>query len=158
MRRSFHTLKGSGRMVGAQLLGEFCWSVENLLNRIIDKTLARTPADDGDAARGGARAAAAGRPAREAGARAEVDIPAHHGARALPTPEGREPDRLRDQHERTICTLGGEPFSDSAPRTRGVAGAEPGGAAPYHAGTRRRWTPCCTNLQPRDRGSSRAAA
>jgi chemosensory pili system protein ChpA (sensor histidine kinase/response regulator) len=44
VRRSFHTLKGSGRMVGAQLLGEFAWSVENLLNRIINQTLATTPA------------------------------------------------------------------------------------------------------------------
>jgi len=38
-RRSFHTLKGSGRMVGAQVIGEFAWSVENLLNRIINQTL-----------------------------------------------------------------------------------------------------------------------
>src|SRR5277367_2348778 len=43
MRRSFHTLKGSGRMVGAQAIAEFGWSIENLLNRIIDKTLSRTP-------------------------------------------------------------------------------------------------------------------
>jgi chemosensory pili system protein ChpA (sensor histidine kinase/response regulator) len=44
VRRSFHTLKGSGRMVGAQLLGEFAWSIENLLNRIINQTLATSPA------------------------------------------------------------------------------------------------------------------
>ena len=44
LRRSFHTLKGSGRMVGAKLIGEFSWSVENLLNRIINKTLTRSPA------------------------------------------------------------------------------------------------------------------
>ncbi len=44
MRRSFHTLKGSGRMVGARLIGELAWSIENLLNRIIDRTLTRTPA------------------------------------------------------------------------------------------------------------------
>ncbi|HEV7611821.1 MAG TPA: Hpt domain-containing protein [Steroidobacteraceae bacterium] len=43
MRRSFHTLKGSGRMVGARSIAEFGWSIENLLNRIIDKTLTRTP-------------------------------------------------------------------------------------------------------------------
>jgi chemosensory pili system protein ChpA (sensor histidine kinase/response regulator) len=43
MRRSFHTLKGSGRMVGARSIAEFAWSIENLLNRIIDKTLSRTP-------------------------------------------------------------------------------------------------------------------
>jgi len=44
IRRSFHTLKGSGRMVGAQLIGEFSWSIENLLNRLINQTLAPTPA------------------------------------------------------------------------------------------------------------------
>ncbi|HET9448846.1 MAG TPA: Hpt domain-containing protein, partial [Steroidobacteraceae bacterium] len=43
VRRSFHTLKGSGRMVGAQLIGEFAWAVENLLNRVINKTLERSP-------------------------------------------------------------------------------------------------------------------
>ncbi|MDP9014529.1 MAG: Hpt domain-containing protein [Pseudomonadota bacterium] len=43
LRRSFHTLKGSGRMVGARLIAEFGWSIENLLNRIIDKTLSRSP-------------------------------------------------------------------------------------------------------------------
>ncbi|MFO1401092.1 MAG: Hpt domain-containing protein [Steroidobacteraceae bacterium] len=44
VRRSFHTLKGSGRMVGARELGEFAWSMENLLNRIISGTLVRSPA------------------------------------------------------------------------------------------------------------------
>ncbi|HEY8520510.1 MAG TPA: Hpt domain-containing protein [Gammaproteobacteria bacterium] len=44
VRRSFHTLKGSGRMVGAQLIGEFAWSVESLLNRLINQTLEPTPA------------------------------------------------------------------------------------------------------------------
>jgi chemosensory pili system protein ChpA (sensor histidine kinase/response regulator) len=39
LRRSFHTLKGSGRMVGAMLIGDFAWSFENLLNRVINKTL-----------------------------------------------------------------------------------------------------------------------
>jgi len=43
VRRSFHTLKGSGRMVGAERVGEFCWSIENLLNRLINRTLTRTP-------------------------------------------------------------------------------------------------------------------
>jgi chemosensory pili system protein ChpA (sensor histidine kinase/response regulator) len=40
LRRGFHTLKGSGRMVGAENIGEFAWSVENLLNRVIDGTVA----------------------------------------------------------------------------------------------------------------------
>jgi chemosensory pili system protein ChpA (sensor histidine kinase/response regulator) len=44
IRRSFHTLKGSGRMVGARPLAEFAWAIENLLNRIIDGTVARSPA------------------------------------------------------------------------------------------------------------------
>jgi len=39
IRRSFHTLKGSGRMVGAELIGEYCWSIEDLLNRLINRTL-----------------------------------------------------------------------------------------------------------------------
>lgn len=43
VRRSFHTLKGSGRMVGAERIGEYAWSVESLLNRLINKTLVRTP-------------------------------------------------------------------------------------------------------------------
>ncbi len=43
VRRSFHTLKGSGRMVGAERIGEYAWSVESLLNKLINRTLARTP-------------------------------------------------------------------------------------------------------------------
>lgn len=43
MRRSWHTLKGSGRLVGALRIGEFAWSCENLLNRVIDGTLPVTP-------------------------------------------------------------------------------------------------------------------
>ncbi|MHB1869938.1 MAG: hybrid sensor histidine kinase/response regulator [Steroidobacteraceae bacterium] len=43
VRRSFHTLKGSGRMVGARELGELAWSVESLLNRLLDNTLTRSP-------------------------------------------------------------------------------------------------------------------
>ncbi|APG02757.1 hypothetical protein BJI69_01740 [Luteibacter rhizovicinus DSM 16549] len=43
IRRSFHTLKGSGRLVGARLLGEFAWKVENMLNRVLDHTI--TPHD-----------------------------------------------------------------------------------------------------------------
>ena len=43
LRRAFHTLKGSGRMVGARRIGEFSWSVESLLNRVISQTLPRSP-------------------------------------------------------------------------------------------------------------------
>jgi chemosensory pili system protein ChpA (sensor histidine kinase/response regulator) len=43
VRRVFHTLKGSGRMVGARRVSEFSWSIESLLNRVISQTLARSP-------------------------------------------------------------------------------------------------------------------
>lgn len=39
VRRSFHTLKGSGRMVGAHIIGEFAWAIENLLNKLLDGTV-----------------------------------------------------------------------------------------------------------------------
>ena len=39
IRRSFHTLKGSGRLLGAELIGEFSWKFESLLNRVIDKKI-----------------------------------------------------------------------------------------------------------------------
>ncbi|MGI1679320.1 MAG: Hpt domain-containing protein [Cellvibrionaceae bacterium] len=38
-RRAFHTLKGSGRMVNATDVGELAWSVENMLNRVMDNTV-----------------------------------------------------------------------------------------------------------------------
>lgn len=39
LRRSFHTLKGSSRMVGAPTLGDFNARFERLLDRVIDKSL-----------------------------------------------------------------------------------------------------------------------
>ncbi len=36
IRRGFHTLKGSGRMVGATEVGDFAWSFEELFNRLIE--------------------------------------------------------------------------------------------------------------------------
>jgi chemosensory pili system protein ChpA (sensor histidine kinase/response regulator) len=39
IRRAFHTIKGSGRLVGAMKIGEFAWDYEQLLNRVIDKTV-----------------------------------------------------------------------------------------------------------------------
>jgi chemosensory pili system protein ChpA (sensor histidine kinase/response regulator) len=44
VRRAFHTLKGSGRVVGAARIGDFAWAIENLLNRIIDGTRERSGA------------------------------------------------------------------------------------------------------------------
>lgn len=40
LRRSFHTLKGSSRMVGVPSLGDFNARFERLLDRVIDKSLA----------------------------------------------------------------------------------------------------------------------
>ncbi|MEE3210110.1 MAG: Hpt domain-containing protein, partial [Pseudomonadota bacterium] len=39
VRRSFHTLKGSGRMVKADDVSELAWSVENMFNRVLDETI-----------------------------------------------------------------------------------------------------------------------
>jgi len=39
LRRCFHTLKGSGRLVGATVIGELGWRFENMLNRVINGTL-----------------------------------------------------------------------------------------------------------------------
>jgi chemosensory pili system protein ChpA (sensor histidine kinase/response regulator) len=41
-RRAFHTLKGSGRMVGASVVGETAWSVENMLNRLIEGNISHS--------------------------------------------------------------------------------------------------------------------
>ena len=43
MRRAYHTLKGSGRLVGAIDLGEFAWAFENMLNRLLDSTIKVDP-------------------------------------------------------------------------------------------------------------------
>ncbi|WP_394004033.1 response regulator [Luteimonas sp. WGS1318] len=44
IRRVFHTLKGSGRLVGARRLGEFSWAIESMLNRVLDGTRPASPA------------------------------------------------------------------------------------------------------------------
>ncbi|MDQ5911705.1 MAG: hypothetical protein QG599_3803 [Pseudomonadota bacterium] len=43
LRRAFHTLKGSGRVVGAMVIGDFAWCFENLLNQLLNGTVAATP-------------------------------------------------------------------------------------------------------------------
>ncbi|MCG6868770.1 MAG: Hpt domain-containing protein [Gammaproteobacteria bacterium] len=43
IRRMFHTLKGSGRMIGAGVIAEFSWAFENLINRVLDNTAAPGP-------------------------------------------------------------------------------------------------------------------
>ncbi|MDV3255002.1 MAG: Hpt domain-containing protein, partial [Lysobacter sp.] len=65
IRRVFHTLKGSGRLVGARTLGEFSWKIENMLNRVLDGSRSASPAvvaivDDAHAALPGLHAALQG--------------------------------------------------------------------------------------------------
>lgn len=43
VRRMYHTLKGSGRLAGALLLGEMAWSLESLLNRVLERAIAAGP-------------------------------------------------------------------------------------------------------------------
>jgi chemosensory pili system protein ChpA (sensor histidine kinase/response regulator) len=44
LRRSFHTLKGSGRMVGLTAFGEVAWSIEQVMNVWLSDAHAGTPA------------------------------------------------------------------------------------------------------------------
>ncbi len=39
VRRGFHTLKGSGRMVGARRMSELAWQAEHLINRVLEGTI-----------------------------------------------------------------------------------------------------------------------
>ncbi len=39
LRRGFHTLKGSGRMVGAMEIGDFSWQIEDLLNKLVENRI-----------------------------------------------------------------------------------------------------------------------
>ncbi|QZD33597.1 Signal transduction histidine kinase CheA [Acinetobacter lwoffii] len=43
IRRHFHTLKGSGRMVGAKSAGEMAWAVKDTLNRVLSGSIQLTP-------------------------------------------------------------------------------------------------------------------
>ena len=43
-RRAFHTLKGSGRMVGARLIGEYAWAIERLMNALLEQRVPRSDA------------------------------------------------------------------------------------------------------------------
>ena len=43
IRRGFHTLKGSGRMVGLTTLGEVAWGVEQVLNKWLEEEKSITP-------------------------------------------------------------------------------------------------------------------
>jgi chemotaxis protein histidine kinase CheA len=44
MRRHFHTFKGNGRAVGANILGELGWAAQDMLDRVLDGEVAPTGA------------------------------------------------------------------------------------------------------------------
>ena len=43
IRRGFHTLKGSGRMVGLTDLGEIAWEIEQVMNQFLEQRRSATP-------------------------------------------------------------------------------------------------------------------
>ena len=115
VRRSFHTLKGSGRMVGARDLGEFAWSIENLLNRVLDNTLSRSPADSRGAARGGGRAARDDRAPRDR----------------------QSPASRRHRHRRPCACACGGPAARRCPHASRACCPGEGGSGAAAAGTSR---------------------
>jgi chemosensory pili system protein ChpA (sensor histidine kinase/response regulator) len=128
VRRSFHTLKGSGRMVGARELGEFAWSIENLLNRLLDNTLTRSPPILETL-----RAAVAALPELitqlESGAALRSDI-AGISSRAHALAAGRDSARPPEPEEESGAEgASGQTLSGST-MSRGVTPAAASGAAP----------------------------
>ena len=119
MRRSFHTLKGSGRMVGARSIAEFAWSIENLLNRIIDKTLSRTPGMMALAAQCGVAALPQLVEQLETGRPASAADRGVDGARLRLSPTAAIPSRTKVN----ACARG--PLPDPMPTARPRAGAAP---------------------------------
>ncbi len=43
LRRSYHTIKGSGRLAGAMVMGDFAWAIEAMLNRVMDNKITPNP-------------------------------------------------------------------------------------------------------------------
>ena len=43
LRRGFHTLKGSGRMVKAHVIGDLAWAIESMLNKILEHSFSVVP-------------------------------------------------------------------------------------------------------------------
>ena len=125
VRRSFHTLKGSGRMVGAERIGEFCWSIENLLNRLINRTLARTPPI--------LEFILASRTGRAGTCRAAGSGHAAEGAHRAAHPEGQCIRGRRPQCRKPDGAAAGR----SAAARRAGAGDGPGTARHFRQGDRR---------------------
>ena len=85
LRRGFHTIKGSGRMVGLETIGEWAWAWERLLNRVIDGKV-----DGDEATRQGAL---------EAVALMQAVLPDLEAGQATPESHWAESRRLADRLE-----------------------------------------------------------
>lgn len=93
LRRGYHTLKGSGRMVGATRIAEFAWAIENILNYVRDGKIEATPA------------------VFELLDRAQAAVPALIGELEGKQPPGDDVEQVRD----AAWTLVGRPGSTPAP-------------------------------------------
>jgi chemosensory pili system protein ChpA (sensor histidine kinase/response regulator) len=149
LRRSFHTLKGSGRMVGARTIAEFGWAMENLLNRIIDKTLSRTP---------GMmtlfRSAVAALPPLvdqlESGRQSSVPVDTIM-SHAFAYADGREAEQLGAAlapEDRADAAPSGAAASEAAKAQSAPAAAPPGAAAPAAPATVTRLVPAAPAREP----------
>jgi chemotaxis protein histidine kinase CheA len=124
VRRAFHTLKGSGRMVGATDISEFAWAIENLLNKDHREHAAALAGHPGHGARCGGgrrrtREYARGRQA--APARTQDIIDRAHALAANRSPRRRAP-RSKASSARSI------PAASS--RSRRPSRADPAGRRP----------------------------
>ncbi|HZI83074.1 MAG TPA: Hpt domain-containing protein, partial [Casimicrobiaceae bacterium] len=137
VRRGFHTLKGSGRMVGLTELGEIAYEVEKIHNRLLEEERSATPAvlamiDTAqksfrvwvDTLRRKGHVTADPLPLRAAIAAVEAELPARGDdvvAAAAPVPV-RAPQPPRDvsaievlELDGTLETAAAEPPRDGAP-------------------------------------------
>ncbi|MFI4890547.1 MAG: Hpt domain-containing protein [Steroidobacterales bacterium] len=138
MRRNFHTLKGSGRMVGARTIGNFAWAIENLLNRLMARTLMRTAGMTTLL-----RSAVASLPQLVEQLHTDRALPDSIGeimARAFAYAEGRDPEQqvvAEEVHVHAptvvIPAPGVPPAESGAPQHVPVAAAEPAEPVPAAA-------------------------
>ncbi len=122
LRRGFHTIKGSGRMVGLDQIGEWAWAWENLLNRVIEGKR-----DDLDVTRGSAVDAVglmqSALPDLESG-RATPDVhwqPSKALAERLEAGESPEPAATEAPVEPSVVAEAGDESAESASDTEEAA-------------------------------------
>jgi chemosensory pili system protein ChpA (sensor histidine kinase/response regulator) len=127
LRRGFHTLKGSGRMVGAEEVGEFAWAFEDLFNQVLAEKV--TPSDTLAAATRLAVAALGGLRARMLGETStlkEADISSLQTfARQLAAGNQPDPAQLPTLMPETPAELAMETDPANAPAMETPAAAPP---------------------------------